>query len=99
MKVSQKNLNEAKIKIFKSLANPTRLDLVRKLARQPRGESCGQLCSRTMFSQPTMSHHFAKLVDAGVFVESKYGTEKNYRLNTKALEAIGINVNKLVKGA
>jgi DNA-binding transcriptional ArsR family regulator len=49
----------------------------------------------TKLSQPAMSHHFNKLVDAGVVSEEKRGTQKLYELNTALLKSIGIDVTKL----
>ena len=46
-------------------------------------------------SQPTMSHHFNKLVEAGVVVEEKRGTQKFYALNTDLLRSVGIDIRKL----
>lgn len=87
------------IEIFKALADETRLNAVRKLAEI--GEpvsSCDvvQSCTKfTKLSQPAMSHHFGKLVDAGVITEQKRGTQKVYTLNKELLDSIGIDVTKL----
>lgn len=92
------NQEERTTQVLKALADDVRLSIVRKLAT---GTSvvCGcdvTACSsvKTM-SQPTMSHHFNKLVEAGVVLEEKRGTQKFYALNTATLEAIGIDVSKL----
>lgn len=83
------------VKVLKSLANPTRLDIVKELARCPSGETCGKLSEKNYLSQPTMSHHFLKLIEAGVISERKFGTQKNYMLNKPLLESSGIDINKL----
>jgi DNA-binding transcriptional ArsR family regulator len=87
------------IEVLKALADETRIGIVRKLAqaKEPVGgcdivQSCA---SRMALSQPAMSHHFGKLVDAGVIVETKSGTSKLYTLNTKYLASMGIDVTKL----
>lgn len=94
-------MNECKaIEIFKALADPTRLDIVRRLAREPDAyvpsndlvESCATL---NKLSQPAMSHHFNKLVDAEVISERKIGTGKRYELNDELLLSIGIDPVKL----
>ena len=41
-----------------------------------------------------MSHHFQKLVAAGVIIEHKRGVEKSYQLN-RFTESVGINADKL----
>jgi hypothetical protein len=42
-----------------------------------------------------MSHHFSRLVQAGVLRERKAGTEKFYTLNYSLLVSIGIDPKKL----
>lgn len=85
--------------ILKSIADDTRLSIVRALAKQQDDVACSEItndCSIALkLSQPTMSHHFAKLVQAEVLLERKAGTEKFYRLNATLLESIGINPRKL----
>lgn len=84
------------IKVFRALANPIRLKMVRELKHCPNSEeSCSELSSKTMLSQPTMSHHFNRLLDAGIISETKLGTQKNYSLNRKLLENLGIDYKKL----
>jgi ArsR family transcriptional regulator len=83
------------IKIFKALSDETRLDIVRKIAEQSCASSCGSVSSCSSLSQPAMSHHFKKLVDAGILLEKKSGIEKFYELNHQLLDYIGINVNKI----
>ena len=83
------------VKVLKSLADPTRLGMVRKLAACPSGESSEILCQKSLLSQPTLSHHFQRLVEAGVVTELKKGVAKNYKLNCALLERSGINISKL----
>lgn len=85
--------------ILKSLADETRLSIVRKLAKDRSAVACRDIvsdCSMALkLSQPTMSHHFSKLVQTGVIEETKVGTEKFYRLNLQLLDSVGINPHKL----
>lgn len=88
--------DESRVKIFKALADPTRLELVRSLATCSTGQkSCSDLSARTSLSQPAMSHHFNKLVQAGIVAEAKAGTAKIYKLNTELLNKIGIDLTKV----
>lgn len=87
------------VKILKALADDVRLGLVRKLASEPEPQltcdiinSCTEL---TALSQPTVSHHISKLVDAGILVEGKRAQHKVYSLNTDSLESVGIDITKL----
>ena len=85
--------------ILKSLADDMRLSIVRKLAQDGCEESSSDIVSTCAaflsLSQPTMSHHFSRLVQAGVLLERKVGTEKFYRLNRELLMSIGIDPTKL----
>jgi DNA-binding transcriptional ArsR family regulator len=85
--------------ILKSLADETRLSLVRKLVaenREVRGSEMITSCSEALkLSQPALSHHFSRLVQSGVFIERKVGVEKRYRLDYKLLQSIGLNPKKL----
>lgn len=85
--------------ILKSLADDMRLSIVRKLARdgcEEAGMDIVSDCANALqLSQPTMSHHFSRLVRSGVLLERKSGTEKFYRLNLPLLQSVGIDPKKL----
>ena len=86
------------VTILKALADETRLAIIRRIANGTCAmASCDIVnsCESTSLSQPAMSHHFSKLVQAGVLREEKQGTRKVYRINTDALAAAGIDVTKL----
>ena len=91
--------NNSTAAILKSLADETRLSVVRKLARdncEVNGSDIVSDCALALkLSQPTMSHHFQKLAAAGVVTERKSGVEKFYQLNRSLLDSIGINADKL----
>jgi len=88
-------MHDVNVNIFKALADPTRLDIVRRLAKKPEDcASCSEVSSVSSLSQPAMSHHFKKLVDAGVILERKKGTEKIYELNSDLLVSAGIDPSK-----
>lgn len=87
------------VPIFKSLADETRLSIVRRLAKDDcelAGGEIVQTCADALtLSQPTMSHHFAKLVQSGVLIERKIGAEKVYQLDKELLSGFGVDVTKL----
>lgn len=87
------------VTILKSLADDTRLSVVRELAKTewavPSSEIVTGCATALQLSQPTMSHHFKQLVQSGVLNERKVGTEKLYRLNRELLLAHGIDPSKL----
>lgn len=92
-------VNYDSIKILKALADTTRLDLVKFIASNKDGvHSCDAVsaCAKRMaLSQPAMSHHYSKLVDAGVLLVQKKGAENIYHFNHQLLDKIGINIQKL----
>lgn len=85
--------------ILKSLADDTRLSIIRKLVNEVDDVACTEIvqdCSLALkLSQPTMSHHFAKLVQSHVLIERKVGKEKYYQLNHELLSSIGVDPHKL----
>jgi DNA-binding transcriptional ArsR family regulator len=83
------------ITIFKALADKTRLDIVRTVARKDCATSCNTASGNSPLSQPAKSHHFGILVKAGVLLEQKNGKQKFYELNTELLGALGIDPHKL----
>lgn len=87
------------VEVLKALADDTRLSIVRKLAEAKEPvTSCDIVCScksLESLSQPAASHHFAKLVKAGVVREQKRGTQKVYELAADTLASIGVDVTKL----
>lgn len=83
------------ITILKALSDPTRLDIVRRVLLEKSGASCGKVRECSPLSQPAMSHHFGKLVEAQILVERKNGKEKFYELNLPLLDRHGVDVTKL----
>ena len=85
------------VDIFKALADETRLAIVRKVAASneptPGCELPGACLQQ--LSQPAMSHHITRLVEAGILSEEKSGTKKAYTLRRDILAEAGIDVTKL----
>jgi ArsR family transcriptional regulator len=74
--------------LLKALADPTRLSMVATL-RQMAGPVC--ICDFTAayeLSQPTISHHMARLRSAGLVEASKQGIWIYYRLRADMAPAI-----------
>lgn len=81
-------------KIFKALSDETRLAIVSHIAKE-KEIACQELLRQFPLSQPTMSHHFNKLVKAGVLNNRKDGVLWYYTLNKDYLHALGICIEKL----
>lgn len=79
---------EAMARVFKALSDPTRVRLLSLIAAGDGGEAC--ICDLTEpvgLSQPTVSHHMSKLVNAGLATREQRGKWAYYRVVPEALEA------------
>lgn len=74
---------------LKALADPVRIRMVSMVANAPVGEVCAcefpEILDR---SQPTISHHLTKLVEAGLLTREQRGKWAWFRLADDALAAI-----------
>jgi DNA-binding transcriptional ArsR family regulator len=70
--------------IFKALSDPTRRQVLQHLQAGPLG--AGELADLFDVSKPTMSAHFAVLVNAGLIDAEKQGRTVTYRLKLSVLE-------------
>lgn len=78
MDVKTQNLFEARAKIMKAMAHPTRLFIIEQLSR---GERC--VCELTDLigaDVSTVSRHLALLKNAGIVKDEKRGAQVYYRL-------------------
>jgi ArsR family transcriptional regulator len=74
---------------MKALADPSRLRVLSLIATQPSGELC--VCDFTAplgLSQGTISHHVRVLLDAGLLMREKRGTNVYYRTAPGALASL-----------
>lgn len=70
--------------VFKALGDPTRLAIVRILARN--GETCVcTIVDELDMGQPAVSHHMARLKQAGLLHSRKEGQWIHYSLNVDAV--------------
>ena len=73
--------------VFKALSDPTRVRLLSLISASDDGEAC--ICDLTEpvgLSQPTVSHHMGKLVEAGLATREQRGKWAYYRVVPEALE-------------
>ena len=85
------SVEDAKVfaRIFKAIADPTRLRLVSLVASHEGNEACVcDLIDPVGLGQPTVSHHLKVLVDAGVLHREKRGIWSYYSLRGEMLEQI-----------
>ena len=84
------------ITVLKALADPMRLEILSHFTKRD-SISCGDIRTECPLSQPTVSHHMAKLVESGLLLEQKEGTQKLYQLNEDLLKKLGLNLTLLTK--
>ncbi len=68
------------VEVLKALADPTRLQMISILKRSPDPVCICDFTAAFDLSQPTISHHMAKLREAGLVDVSKSGIWAYYRL-------------------
>ncbi len=77
--------------VFKALSDPARVRIVNALARSAEPVCVCELTPVLRLSQPTVSHHLKKLVDAGLLVREQRGVWAFYTLDREAVaRAAGI---------
>jgi ArsR family transcriptional regulator len=75
--------------VLKALADPVRLRLLRLIAESPDTTACAcHLPGALGISQPTLSHHLRRLVDAGLLVREQRGRWAHYRLQGQNLAPV-----------
>lgn len=76
-------------RMFKALADPTRVKLLSMIAAAREGEAC--ICDMTGpigLSQPTVSHHMKILVEAGLATREQRGKWAYYRVAPEVLRSL-----------
>jgi biotin operon repressor len=79
------SVSEELVIFFKALADANRLKIVGLLAEKP--YSVEELAALLQLKSPTVSHHLAKLVEAGLVESRTESYYSVYRLDQAALEA------------
>jgi ArsR family transcriptional regulator, arsenate/arsenite/antimonite-responsive transcriptional repressor len=75
----------ATAQLFKALADSHRVKILNLLATSPDPVCVCEFTGPLGISQPTVSHHLKKLVDAGLLVREQRGTWAYYSLRPDAL--------------
>jgi len=78
----------ATAEIFQALADPSRVKLVNLLATSPDPVCVCDLIEPLGVSQPTVSHHLKKLLDAGLVEREQRGRWAYFSLNRDALRTL-----------
>ena len=72
------------LEFFKAMADENRLALIALLHR--REYNVGQLAENLQLTEPTVSHHLAKLRQVGLVNLKAVGNQRRYRLNEEVLD-------------
>lgn len=84
------------VKLFQALSDQTRIDIVKRLLKNGKELSCQELLDKFSLSQPALSHHFNKLIDANILKVRKVGASHFYSINSLYLKNLGIDLPKVV---
>jgi ArsR family transcriptional regulator, arsenate/arsenite/antimonite-responsive transcriptional repressor len=76
---------QATARLFKALADPARVKILNLLATSPEPVCVCEFTEPLGLSQPTVSHHLKKLLDAGLLEREQRGTWAYYSLRQDAL--------------
>lgn len=88
-------MNQEILKVLKALSDKTRAEIIKKLLNQ-KEISCQELSKKFSLSQPTLSHHFNKLIDANILQVRKNGVMHFYSIDKKYLRNLGIIIEKII---
>ena len=75
----------ATARLFKALADPHRVKILNLLATRPEPDGVCEFTGPLGLSQPTVSHHLKKLVEAGLLEREQRGTWAYYGLSRDAV--------------
>jgi ArsR family transcriptional regulator, arsenate/arsenite/antimonite-responsive transcriptional repressor len=79
---------EATAMVFKALADPHRVKILNLLATSPDSVCVCEFTGPLKLSQPTVSHHLKKLLQAGLLEREQRGTWAYYSLDRDALSRL-----------
>jgi predicted transcriptional regulator len=81
--------------MLKALADDSRLSLLRML--NEREHTVGELAERIELTEPTVSHHLARLREVGLVTLRMAGNQRFYRINRSELERFKRLANEIEK--
>lgn len=90
-------MNKELVKVMKALADETRIDMVLSLLSHGEEVACSDFSKNFKLSQPTLSHHYKKLIDANVVLARKEGVNHYYSVNLTFLKKLGIDLKQIHK--
>jgi len=82
--------------VFKALADPTRREILERLAQEDL--TAGEIAERFPMAFASVSHHLGVLKDAGLVAAEREGQFIRYRLNTTVYQDAVRYLMNVVKG-
>jgi DNA-binding transcriptional ArsR family regulator len=80
--------DELRVKIFKALADQTRLNVIRTLKSEWQPTPYAQLAASMNCSKSTASYHLKLLQEAGLITLTKEGQAKSITLNREVFDGV-----------
>jgi ArsR family transcriptional regulator, arsenate/arsenite/antimonite-responsive transcriptional repressor len=77
---------EMQVRVFKALADPVRLQILRYLHQVDRGVTCGEIDAVINITKSAGSYHFKVLRDAGLTITEKKSREKYVAINRHTVD-------------
>lgn len=85
--------------IMRAMGHPVRLNILRILAKQERGECCcSDVTDELTLAQSTVSQHIKVLLDAGLIERRPRGTRNCYVVQHEKLAALGSAYSGMIAG-
>lgn len=78
--------DEQRVKIFKALSDPTRLQIIKLLHNKNEEMNCGVIGDNFQLSKPNNSYHLTSLYEAGLVKVRKEGQLKYMKLNEETFQ-------------
>ncbi len=76
IELNQQQADEMRVKLFKALSDPTRIEIIRYLKKVDREITCGEIGKVVKMSKSAGSYHFKLLREAGLISSRKEAREK-----------------------
>ena len=86
IELNQQQADEMRLKLFKALSDPTRIEIIRYLKKVDREITCGEIGKVVKMSKSAGSYHFKLLREAGLISSRKEAREKYVSLNYDTFE-------------
>ncbi|MCO7125536.1 metalloregulator ArsR/SmtB family transcription factor [Sporolactobacillus shoreicorticis] len=81
MNIELKKDDEIRVRIFKALSDPTRIEIIRTLFKANKEMACGEVGEVCAVSKSNVSYHFRTLREAGLIIVRRDAQTKFTRID------------------